>query len=295
MSTVRANQIQIGQSATVTDNGTWYQPTGGDGTIRYAVGPSTSKQFDALTINGSGKIDVARSLTVTQNALVSGNVGIGTSSPSYKLNVKSSSGEYRTALFETSSTLGPSVQIKGSRIHELRSTDSGATEGAGYFLIYDKTAEASRITIDSSGRVTMPAQPNAAGGCSTAYTLSSAGFINGFDIVWNSVDKNVGSHYNSSNGKFTAPVAGAYLVMYMILIPAAASTANDYRLSLSINDAQTMTGSVTKGNGYPQVVIQQVVYLNANDTVKARFWNDSGVGSTHADANYQRFSIRLLG
>ena len=81
-----------------------------------------------------------------------GNVGIGTSSPSLTLNVKSPS-DYRTALFETVSTLGPSVQIKGSRIYELRSTNTGASEGSGLFFIYDKTAEASRITVDSSGNV----------------------------------------------------------------------------------------------------------------------------------------------
>lgn len=79
-------------------------------------------------------------------------VGIGTTSPSLTLNVKSPS-DYRTALFETTSTLGPSVQIKGSRIYELRSTDTGASEGSGLFFIYDKTAELSRVTIDTSGNV----------------------------------------------------------------------------------------------------------------------------------------------
>ena len=83
----------------------------------------------------------------------SGNVGIGTSSPSLTLNVKSPSGEYRAALFQTASTLGPSVQIQGSRIYELRSTDTGAGEGGGLFFIYDKTAGASRVTVDASGNV----------------------------------------------------------------------------------------------------------------------------------------------
>ena len=81
-------------------------------------------------------------------------LGLGTTTPSLTLNVKSPS-DYRVALFETASTAGPSVQIKGSKIYELRSTNTGAGEGAGLFFIYDKDNEVSRITVFSTGGVSI--------------------------------------------------------------------------------------------------------------------------------------------
>jgi hypothetical protein len=76
MSTVKSNRVQVGQSVTPTNNGTWYQPGSPDGTIRYGIGDAGATTLDVLTLNSSGKIDVTRSLTVGQNVTVSGNTAI---------------------------------------------------------------------------------------------------------------------------------------------------------------------------------------------------------------------------
>ena len=112
----------------------------------------TGTDTDTGIYYGTNTVGLATNGTSALFIDSSQNVGIGTASPTLTLNVKSPS-DYRSALFETASTLGPSVQIKGSRIYELRSTNTGASEGGGLFFIYDKTAETSRITIDSSGNV----------------------------------------------------------------------------------------------------------------------------------------------
>jgi hypothetical protein len=239
-------------------------------------------------------------------------VGIGTASPATKLNVYSSTAQSDNIGFvqienpTAANAINASYTAKnysgtsqfmqwenyGVRIGSRIKTNAGA--GGVYFTYGNDTVG---MTLDGSGRVTKPYQPYAAGSCSSAYTLSAASFANGFDVIYGNVDINVGNHYNSTTGKFTAPVAGAYLVMYTVLITSASTNNIDYRLSLSINNGQTMTGSVGKTvNGiYPSLYISNIVYLNANDTVKARFWNDSGSGTSHGDANYQRFSIMLLG
>jgi len=68
MSTLKTNNVQVGQSVTATNNFTLYQPATPDGTVRLGVGNSGATTADVITANSSG------------------NVGIGTSSPQAKLN-----------------------------------------------------------------------------------------------------------------------------------------------------------------------------------------------------------------
>jgi hypothetical protein len=63
MSTLKTNNVQVGQSVTATNNFTIYQPSSPDGTVRIGVGNSGATTADVITANSSG------------------NVGIGTSSP----------------------------------------------------------------------------------------------------------------------------------------------------------------------------------------------------------------------
>jgi C1q domain len=59
------------------------------------------------------------------------------------------------------------------------------------------------IDIDVSGRITMPYQPAFRAHKSTTTTTTG-------EIAFNAAYYNRGSHFNASNGRFTAPVTGAY-------------------------------------------------------------------------------------
>jgi hypothetical protein len=54
MSTLKTNNVQVGQSVTATNNFTIYQPSTPDGTVRIGVGNSGSTTADVASISSSG-------------------------------------------------------------------------------------------------------------------------------------------------------------------------------------------------------------------------------------------------
>jgi hypothetical protein len=84
----------------------------------------------------------------------------------------------------------------------------------GALLFYTKPTNGSpdnsvteHMRIDSSGRVTMPNQPAFEAVFTNGYSIGG-----GTTMVPSIVNLNKGGHYNSSNGRFTAPVTGTYLI-----------------------------------------------------------------------------------
>lgn len=79
MSTVKANNHQVGQSATPSQNLTWYQPTTPDGTVRLGVGNSGATTSDVITASSSGITVPSLSASNTfgfKNRLINGGMTI---------------------------------------------------------------------------------------------------------------------------------------------------------------------------------------------------------------------------
>ena len=126
------------------------------------------------------------------------------------------------------------------------------------------------LTIDSSGRMFTPARPSFSATRTSALTVSSTNQT----LVFNNVTHNQGSHYDSSTGKFTAPVTGLYYFSAAASIVVGAdnrylvitiqTSDSDYTGILLAGRAHTKT---TSGSTYAQTQCSGVVHLNANDFV----------------------------
>lgn len=121
------------------------------------------------------------------------------------------------------------------------------------------------LNIDASGRVTMPLQPAFCVGISG--TVSSTGVIV-FNVTSGSggaaIFFNRGSHYNSSNGRFTAPVAGAYQFNFVANL-AGGSTAWCEVNTLVNGTISQQVRRETTGQDNTAVNYHSTVYLNATD------------------------------
>ncbi len=80
--------------------------------------------------------------------------------------------------------------------------------------IKDKTNSNTAMSIDTSGRVTTPTRPAFHARLSSS---SGATGVQG-NLVFNEEDFDIGSNYDTSNGRFTAPIAGIYYFSFDALV-----------------------------------------------------------------------------
>lgn len=141
MSTVITKNLQVGNSLTATNNFTVYQPASPDGTVRIANGNSGST-MDLVTVNSSG------------------NVGIGTSSPSHNLTVTANTA---TTVIVSKAQAGQAAYVTACANNGTVGTNSldliQLSDGTGYVyqranqpLIFG-TNNTERMRVDSEGNV----------------------------------------------------------------------------------------------------------------------------------------------
>ena len=223
----------------------------------------------------------------------SGRVGIGNTSPSFPLHV---GGEIFSGRSDSSA--------EGGQISLGRSSDNfahynidcygGSTTPSLRFI--DAAAGAVRMNIDSSGRVTTPFQP----GARVLPTAQSAiNFTAGNTIVvpFNNIVEETGSNFNTSTYRYTAPVAGRYMITASAQ-GNSMSTSNLLLLMIRVNGSGRF-GTYQNGNGlvYQPLYTSGSTYVNAGDYFDVGIYSSQTSGSLELGSPDTRnmFSIYLLG
>lgn len=146
-------------------------------------------------------------------------------------------------------------------------------------------------SLDANGVLSNPNRPyllatqsGASGATETAV---------GADIIFNAVGTNTGNCYNSTNGRFTAPAAGVYHVLWRQLAQNT-SAAGEYLFGVYINGVNWLSSYTGKQltSTWNSNSHRTHVYLNAGDYITLRYI--AGSGNTYTDADYAVYSVCLV-
>ena len=157
--------LQLTQAATGTTSNDGFQISMGAAQVNFINRENGNMVFET---NNTEKMRITNT----------GNVGIGTTSPSFPLDVDTTSSRVRFKALTGSSTLELSA-IEG-RDWIIQSKDNGK------FLIYDEDATASRLFIDTDGSIGLPAYGSGTNTGTLAYKL-------GVDSSGNIIETAVGA------------------------------------------------------------------------------------------------------
>jgi hypothetical protein len=174
----------------------------------------------AGTVNGDNIIQLATNGSTRMTVNQSGNVGIGTSSPQCPLHVYKAGGtnsiqgeirvcsddgnKSRVGMYEEAagSTWGCWMQYNGNGDTMEFGSKRNTVDTSPQMTI------SSTGTVNVPGVITNPGRPMSMVGKNNG-DVSAAGFM-----IFNAVAYDVGSMYNSGNGRWTASVAGHYQFTY---------------------------------------------------------------------------------
>ena len=153
------------------------------------------------------------------------------------------------------------------------------------------TNNTARVHISDTGIVTKPNQP-------AFHAYNPGGSIaDGSNVILGSTYVNTGSHYSTTNGRFTAPVAGVYLFFWSAIGNAAADV---YRWFLrknggALGDIHLRQDTSGSGTAYATNGARvQIVSLSASDYVSIYYDSDGGTAAYY-QGEYVIFGGYLIG
>ena len=180
----------------------------------------------------------------------------------------------------------------------LKTVYMSAINGTALGNAKDGTAA---MLIDSSSRITKPLQPAFRAGLNSSQTVAVSDYAKFQNASGSASHFNIGNHYNTNTGIFTAPIAGRYFITTCIIY-------QDVTNGLDMGDLFYITvnggnscyafkrghySSGTTGNGgYYTDHANVILNISASDQIGIQV---SRAGTLHANQVYCWFAGYLLG
>lgn len=171
---------------------------------------------------------------------------------------------------------------------------TGAQSFAGNKTFSGSTIAFTGTSVIVSGNVLTPNRPMFsvfsdlyAGGSGQAYSTTEVFYQTSNTPLGISTIMNIGSNFNATNGRFTAPVAGYYYFSGEF-----SRTSGNATLELFKNGSTAEIRSLSYGADWQTASVSGSVYLNASDYVNIRF---GGTNNTTTNGYRINFSGFLIG
>ena len=221
----------------------------------------------------------------TAGDTMTGNLGIG-ASPSVPLDVVKAGGGNFVAKFQNTTDATPyGVHIKDA---------SSGANGYPLLQVTNGAGSVAHLKVNSgTGHVTMSSQPSFGAYQSTAnYTVGSGwGKMIADGTRWNE-----GSHYSTTNSRFTAPLAGVY---HFTANVNSYSIADDllFGVALYVNGSSHTMGSRFYSRGAADLVasMSHTVKLSATDYVEIYYYSNDTSHGFSSGTVWNTFSGFLIG
>ena len=238
------------------------------------------------TLN-TGTTDPATGATTKMQITTAGSLQVGTTSTANQAyRIESYAGDYYQMMLRAPTY--PTLKFKADNQNSGNNSSIGV--GANNSLVLQPNNATNGIVISNSGVVTQPNQP-------AFQAKTTGGIADGSNVILTSTYVNTGNHYSTTNGRFTAPVAGVYLFFWSAIGNAAGDV---YRWFLrkngsNLGDIHLRQDTSQSGIEYATNSARvQIISLSANDYVNIYFDSDGGT-SAYYQGEYVTFGGYLIG